>query len=114
MATPDPTPTARQLAKLRGILGLDTSAQVLALVSDFETQDETDAEWAETLDDLATLASLKEQAQAKVKKVLDIVEFFGIPDVQAVANDIRARYGIEEEENALYAETSFAYVDICL
>ena len=97
MPTPVPTPTSAEKAKLRPILELETHAEVLALVSDFDTQAEADAEWALTLADLTRLGSLN-TGRSNIKKILDVVEFFeggsGADRLEAI-NDIRIRYGLE-------------------
>jgi hypothetical protein len=96
--TPSPAPTAEQKAILRGILSLDTHAEVLEAVSDFDTQEEASAEWALTLTDLTRIDTLKAQ-NANVKKIADTIEFFeggSTSDRLSVFNDIRTRYGYEE------------------
>jgi hypothetical protein len=96
MATPVPTPTARQLVKMSDILDLETSAEALAAVSDFD-QDEATARWAETLDDLTSYDAASSDA-GDVKRVGQI-EFFGGKNGEQllwITNRIRRRYGIEE------------------
>lgn len=97
MPTPSPTPTAAEKAKLRPILDLDSHAEVLALVSDFDTQAEADAEWALTLADLTAYDALYSDS-GDVKKVGSIEFFEGKTDPQTlkIVNRIRKRYGVVE------------------
>jgi hypothetical protein len=95
--TPSPAPTAEQKAILRGILSLDTHAEVLEAVSDFETQEEASAEWALTLTDLTSYDALYSDS-GDLKRVGDI-EFFenkNSTQLLNIVNRIRARYGIAE------------------
>lgn len=97
MPTPSPTPTAEEKAKLRSILDMDSAADVLAAVSDFDTQADADAEWELTLTDLAAYAALYSDS-GDVKKVGSI-EFFenkNDPQTLKIVNAIRKRYGVAE------------------
>ncbi len=111
MPTPNPEPTPAQLVDVADVLSLTIDATSEALAAD-EDQDISNAKWAKTIVDLATLTTLQDDA-GDVKKVASI-EFFEnktSPLLLRVINRIRRRYGVLELE-VTCAETVFAPVEI--
>lgn len=97
MPVPNPTPEPEEKARLRALLALSTSAEVLDLVSNFDSQEDADAEWALTLEDLESYQESSEDS-GDVKKIGSI-EFFedkGANYALSIVNRIRQRYGVEE------------------
>lgn len=95
--TPDPEPTPAQLVDVSDILGVDGNAAALSIISDFDSQEETDARWGKTLSDLTNYALLTANAD-NVKKVGEIEFFEGKADdaLLALTNTIRRRYRVAE------------------